>query len=77
MATSRARAAEASGTVTDLTAVRLQRQVVGQATGMLMQRYGIKATTAASLLGRLAAEAGLTVREYAQQLTEDVALDAL
>ena len=77
MGTSRARAAVSGGTITDLTAARQDRQVVGLATGMLMQRFGINAALAADLLARRAAEDGLTVREYARQMTEDVGLDAL
>lgn len=77
MGTSRARVAVSSGTVIEISTARRERRVVGLATGMLMQRYGVDESTATELLGGRADEAGLSIGEYAQQMTEDVALDAL
>jgi AmiR/NasT family two-component response regulator len=55
--------------VVQLTAALVNRDVVGQAKGMLMERYGITADAAFGLLVRAAQDTGRAVRDVAVRLT--------
>jgi transcriptional regulator with GAF, ATPase, and Fis domain len=57
----------------------VSRTVIGQATGMLMERYGLTADRAFSLLARVSSQSNVKVRELATELVETrgmISLDA-
>lgn len=63
-------ATAASQDQADLTAAIDSRTLIGQATGILMERYGLDAAKAFSLLSRVSSQTNTKVRELAQELVE-------
>ena len=63
-------AISASQNRADLTLALDSRTVIGQATGVLMERYGIDAAKAFALLSRVSSESNTKVRDLARELVE-------
>jgi hypothetical protein len=57
-----------STAVTNLRAAVDTRTVIGQATGIVMERYGLTAATAFSLLGRVSAAEEIKIRQLAVEI---------